>query len=44
MNMKKLAIVTFTIATLLVPGNGHAADKQERQSRSRRPHRNDRFR
>ena len=27
MNMKKLAIITFTIATLLVPGNGHAADK-----------------
>lgn len=26
MNMKKLAIITFTIATLLVPGNGHAAD------------------
>lgn len=27
MNMKKLAIITFAIAVLLVPGNGHAADK-----------------
>lgn len=27
MNMKKLAIITFTTAVLLVPGNGHAADK-----------------
>lgn len=26
MNMKKLAIITFMTAVLLVPGNGHAAD------------------
>lgn len=26
MNMKKLAIIIFTTAVLLVPGNGHAAD------------------
>ena len=29
MNMKKLAIVTFATAVLLVPGNGHAADKDK---------------
>lgn len=27
MNMKKLAIIIFTTAVLLVPSNGHAADK-----------------
>lgn len=27
MNMKKLTIITFATAVLLVPGNGHAADK-----------------